>query len=96
MAPLPFTQRVELQELGGELVRQVWISPLWPGGDPSATDVGMAHDFTAEAEYAAAADLQGGNRQVEVDDVVYKIVSATSHAEALPHVALRLLRVKGH
>jgi hypothetical protein len=91
---LPFTQSVPLQELGGEEVREVRISPLWPGGDPAVTDVGARYDFTAQAELDAVDELQGSNRQIEHDGVVYKIVSAAEH-EFLPHVELRLWRVRG-
>jgi hypothetical protein len=59
---LPFTQSVPLQELGGEEVREVRISPLWPGGDPAVTDVGARYDFTAQAELDAVDELQGSNR----------------------------------
>lgn len=94
--PLPFDRQASVTDLSGTVISAgVWCSPIWPTeGGPVELPTGVRYDHSAQAERGAFDALAGANRRLVVDGVVYGIAKATRH-DYLPHVDLRLLRVKG-
>lgn len=91
MPTLPFLTTGDVQELDGTVVTSEVGITLWPVTGRGAR-TGQQFDHEGEADITAWSSLSGRNRSVEVDGVVYRIVSAQKQ-DFLPHVWLILRRM---
>lgn len=93
MPTLPYIVGARLVEQGGALVASEVPCAIWPGV-PRVTPAGEAYDAEGQAPLDLADQLEGRNRSLITDTMgEYKIVGTQRH-EFLPHVVLRLRRMK--
>jgi hypothetical protein len=94
MGGLPFLTTAQLLNGKGDQIVQRMSISVWPTSGSVSDAAGETFDHTGEAPLGYAAQLDGTNLQIETaDGRRYRIISAEPQP-LVPHVALRLRRVR--
>lgn len=92
-APLPYMTHAQLIEQDGTLIQADVPLSIWPAVSQRDGQAGEAFDHVGEAPLGYAAQLAETNVSLVTGAGRYRVVEATPHT-LLPHVALRLRRVR--